>query len=258
MVKREMPEVRYYETFEDDFVVNRGQDYHLPEDYKWIERGLWHRTISKVLCGLFRIVSFFYCKYVLHIKIENGQALNSYKETGCFLYGNHTQMTGDAFGALYVNPHKKAYALAGQANLGIPVLGKILTYIGAIPVADSLKGMKEMKATIEQRIKEKGCIVIYPEAHVWPYYTDIRPFPETSFRYPVECQVPSFCMTTTYQKRKQGDKPKITLYVDGPFYPNTSLKKKEQQRTLRDEIYNCMKERSKNSTYQYIRYERKI
>ena len=47
----------------------------------------------------------------------------------------------------------------------------------------------------------------------------------------------------------------ITIWVDGPFYPDMSLNKKKRQAKLEREIYECMCERSKESTYEYIRYE---
>ena len=53
---------------------------------------------------------------------------------------------------------------------------------------------------IDQIVADKKTILIYPEAHIWPYYTKIRPFPSTSFRYPIKFNVPSFSITTTYQK----------------------------------------------------------
>ena len=62
----------------------------------------------------------------------------------------------------------------------------------------------ELYDAIKKRIEQKKCVVIYPEAHVWEYYTKIRPFPSTSFKFPVNCDVPAFCMTTTYYKRKFG------------------------------------------------------
>ena len=46
------------------------------------------------------------------------------------------------------------------------------------------------------------------------------------------------------------------MYVDGPFFPDESLSKKEQQNQLRDQIEGCMRERSKRSSYEYIRYEK--
>ena len=71
----------------------------------------------------------------------------------------------------------------------------------------------------------KKCVVIYPEAHVWKYYTKIRPYPSTSFKFPVHCNVPAFCMTTTYYKRKLGKKPGIVVYIDGPFMLDNNLTK---------------------------------
>ncbi len=145
--------------------------------------------------------------------------------------------------------------------------------------------MKKFLEAIRTRIGEKSCVILYPEAHVWPWYTGIRPFPDTSFRFPAEIPAPSFCMTTTYQRRKEnpllrmihrlrrkeaakaeGDRseadrerrvrPAITVYIDGPFYPEPGLHRKEQQKKLCEEIHACMERRSKNSTYEYVRYEK--
>lgn len=130
--------------------------------------------------------------------------------------------------------------------------------LGILPIPNSTKRMKEFFKAIKQRMDEKKCVVIYPEAHVWPYYTKIRPFASTSFKFPVEMEMVSFCMTTTYQKRKWGKKPKITIYVDGPFEIDSNLSKKEKQEKLKNDIYQCMKERSEKSTYEYIEYRRDL
>ena len=111
---------------------------------------------------------------------------------------------------------------------------------------------------MEKRLVQGHPVLIYPEAHIWPYYTAIRPFKSTSFRYPIKFQVPSFCYTTTYQRQGKKKKPKMVIYVDGPFYPNKDLLDiKEQQEDLRNQVYNCMVERSKNSNFQYIEYIKK-
>ena len=39
-----------------------------------------------------------------------------------------------------------------------------------------------------------------------------------------------------------------------PFYPNKELPPKQSQKELRDRIYNCMVERSKNSNIEHIKY----
>ncbi len=48
-------------------------------------------------------------------------------------------------------------------------------------------------------------MTIFPEAHVWPYYTGIRPFGEAAFHYPVATGKPVYTMTVTYQRRRWSD-----------------------------------------------------
>ena len=96
--------------------------------------------------------------------------------------------------------------------------------------------------------------MIYPEAHIWPYYIGIRPFPPTSMRYPVDLNAPSFCMTTTYRCRAYGNRPRIVVYVDGPFYPDKTLAPRQRAEALRDRIYATMVKRSAMSDCEYVRY----
>ena len=129
--------------------------------------------------------------------------------------------------------------------------------LGAIPILSNIKAMKNFLNTIEKRIKKGYSITIFPEAHIWPYYTHIRPFKSVSFKYPVEFNAPVFCMTNTYQKRGK-NKIKIVSYIDGPFFADKSLNKKEQKEKLRNQVYECMVERSKNSDIEKIKYISKI
>ena len=62
-------------------------------------------------------------------------------------------------------------------------------------------------------------------------------------------------MTNTYQSYgKKNNKIKIVTYIDGPFFLNEELTVKEQQKDLRDRVYNTMVERSKNSNIEHIKY----
>ena len=54
---------------------------------------------------------------------------------------------------------------------------------------------------------------------------------------------------------KNNDKVKIVTYIDGPFFSNTSLSLHEQKMDLRNQVYNCMVERSRNSNIEYIEYK---
>lgn len=274
--------IRYYQTFTDDFVQSGDQDCRLPEDYVWVRKDLRGRFLAKLIYAAAWLFSLFYCRFYLHVRVVNRSLLKKYRDGGCYLYGNHTQPMGDAFTPAYICTPRHIYTVAGPANLGIPVLGKLLPLMGALPTPGSLSQMRQFLEAIRTRIGEKKCVILYPEAHVWPWYTGIRPFPETSFRFPVEIPAPSFCMTTTYQRKKsrapgflrkpgrdsavedktigtdkgRRARPVITVYIDGPFYPDSSLPKKAQQKKLCEEIHACMVRRSENSTYEYIHYEK--
>ena len=252
--KQTSSEIRYYQSDTDDFVHSKNREYCLPDDYAWLDERPRRRILSAAVYRAAWIFSSFYVRLFRRIKIENRRAVRQCRKSGCFLYGNHTQPVGDVFTPAYICGHQRIYTVAGQENLGLPVIGSLLPYLGALPVPDTLPQMKRFLEAVHRRITEKCCVVIYPEAHVWPYYTGIRPFPLTSFRFPVECDAPAFCMTTTYQKKRHGEKPQITVYIDGPFYPDKKLRKKEAQKKLHDEIFSCMQRRSLHSSYEYIRY----
>ena len=118
--------------------------------------------------------------------------------------------------------------------------------------------MKNFLESIKKKIRKSHAITIYPEAHIWPYYTKIRPFKSVSFKYPIELGVPSFCITNTYQRYgKNKDKIQIVSYIDGPFFPDLSISKPEARKKLRDMVYNQMVERSKENTVEVIKYMKK-
>ncbi len=231
----------------------------IPASYKWLHTNLLYRAVARVLYTIAAAVGFFWSICVMHTKVVNRKAFRECKGKGYFLYGNHTQVIGDVFTpARYIAP-TRLFAVVSAANLGIPVIGKILPMLGALVVPRSLDEMSQLLNAIDYHLKHKRCIVIYPEAHVWPYCSFIRPFPATSFRFPVMYNAPSFCMTTVYHRRRIGKKPKATVYIDGPFYARKDVKPKEAQKILRDEIYECMSKRAKSGTYEYVRYtEQKV
>lgn len=235
-------------------VESRNQNYKVSETYRWVRKEPWFQVLSKMTYWLARLIGAIYCKCFLHISIKNREILKEYRHTGFFLYANHTQEIGDVFLPAWAVRPKRIYTVASTANMGIPVIGKLLPFLGILPVPESASQTRQFLSALDRRIREGCCVVIYPEAHVWPYYTKIRPFPDTSFRFPVEANVPAFCMTLTYQRRRFGKKPKITAYLDGPFLAEQGGHRKAGQKQLKEAIFACMQKRSRMSDYDYIHY----
>ena len=117
-------------------------------------------------------------------------------------------MLGDPFNPMtIVNPYHY-YALAAQANWGIPFLGKYVIPAAGLPVGKNIKQSIRLLKDVKYAYEEKqAAIVIYPEAHLWPYYTKIRPFPATSST-PGHLKAPLLQRLTTYQPCRWRTRPK--------------------------------------------------
>ena len=222
--------------------------------YRYIRDGFFGKAASFFL---YRVIAMPLAGLFLKIKyahgIKNRKVLKKQK-SACFLYANHTSAAADPFIPTFVAFPRRVYVIVNAANVSMPVIGKLTPYMGALPLADDLSAARSFCAAVETRVKQNGAICIYPEAHIWPYCTWIRNFTDASFRYPVKYGVPAYCFTNVYTKRRFFRTPKITTYVDGPFYPDMTLPAARARKKLRDEIYAAMTERSKLSDYDGVIY----
>ena len=215
-----------------------------------IARFFLHRIIAQPIA-----IAYLHFKFA-H-KIVNRKILKPYKKQSLFIYGNHTNTFADPLVPTFVSFPKQAFVIVHANNVSMPVFGKIMPYLGALPLPDNMAAMKNFLSTIRYHVEHKRSIVIYPEAHIWPFYTKIRPFLDVSFKYPVDYKCPVFCFTNVYRKRKFSKNPKMITYVDGPFIPDENLSAKEKRKDLRDKVYRAMCERSKLNNIEIIRYIKK-
>lgn len=241
---------RYYRAFTDDFETG-GQNYVLPEDYRWVRTDPWSRFRSGLIYGLAILFSSVYCGLFLRLRVHGRQKFKGYR--GFFLYGNHTQPVGDVFTpALCVLP-RRIYTVVSPANYGLPGIGPILPYLGALPTADTLKGIRALEEAIDLRLRQGHPIVIYPEAHVWEYYTGIRPFPDVAFKWPVKRGAPTFTMTVTYRKTRGRRRPRMDVYLDGPFFGQGETPR-QKAADLHRQAVEAMTARSRLSDCEWITY----
>lgn len=244
----------YYQNLTDDLVKSAKQDISLPDDYQILPQSPGKQSWAKIIRRLMVIWAHLYQPWA-HVKIIGSEKLPA--TGGYFIFANHTQPLGDVLNPLLAVPADKYYVIASQANWGIPVIGKFVVPYAGLPVGKNLKQAAKLIKATQQVIADQGIVMVYPEAHVWPYFTKIRPFAETSMHFPVMTKAPSFVFTTTYQRHKFGNKPKITIYVDGPFMVDSALPKKAAQAKLHQQISDTMVERTSLNTYNYYQYHQK-
>lgn len=245
--------VRRYSSYDTDFEKTKNEDFKVAEGYHWILRRPIDRVISGVLYGVALFISFFYLRFFLRIRIVGRDKLKESRGEGIFLYANHTQPIGDVLLPAHAVFPKRIYTVVSPANLGIPVIGKLLPHLGALPLTDSLSGLRELSAAIKEHISSGRCVVIYPEAHVWAYYTGIRPISPMSFSHPARLGNAVYCMTLTYQRSRFFSRPRATAYIDGPFFgEGKSVRSREED--LCRQVVECMNERARASNTEYIKY----
>lgn len=251
--------IYYKDELNDEFSKAKIVPRVIDENYKYIHYKLWDFASIFMQNFLSMPIKILYSKIKFRIKYVGKEKLKQYKNTGYFVYVNHTQNFADTFiPSLPIFP-KRNFFIVNPENVSMKFMKNIVELLGALPIPGNKKTMRNFLDAIKMHIEKKHSITIYPEAHIWPYYTKIRAFKAVSLKYPIELNVPVFCMTNTYQSYgKNNNKIKIVTYIDGPFFPNKNLPKNEQKQDLRNQVYNQMVERSKNSNIEYIKYEKSM
>ena len=248
---------RYYrDPLNDDFALNGIEPKPLPENFKYVRRNPFYKIgeffmyfiIAKPIVWLINKIGFGQ-------RFKNHLTVSKRKLKGAFIYANHTQSMADAYTPNLIFCQKNNI-IAGRAAFSIKGIRTLVQMVGGIPLPDSDDLKLSFVRSVQKLTKKGQHITIYPEAHIWPYYTGIRPFTSASFRYPVTANKPVICLTNTYlPKDKKWKRCRLVTHIDGPFYPDPELSQKEAAQKLRDEVYECMIARSQEKKqFEHYRY----
>lgn len=254
--------VIYYEdALNDDFAENNTQTKTVPADFPFAIRNPFWRILEFVFYRLIATpVVYLIGKIGFGLKIKNRKALRQLRGKGFFLYGNHTQNMMDAYTPTIAIFPRHAHIVVGPDAVSVPFVRRCVQLLGGIPLPGNLKGYRPFLEAVHYRIQQKRVVTIYPEAHIWPWYTGIRPFPDGSFAYPVREDAPAVAFVTTFRKRKVFKKlwPCLTVTLSEPFYPDKNLPAHVAKKKLRDEVYGFMCETAAaHDNFVYYEYRQK-
>lgn len=249
----------YTDPLNDDFAGNNIQTRTVDGDFPFASKNvLWNIASFFLYYCIAAPIVWMITKLYLGLKFRNRKAFRRVRKTGCFLYVNHTRDL-DAFLPPMATFPMRAYTIAGADAVSIKGIRNLVLMLGGLPIPTVLSGMPEFLKALDLRYRQHNCVAIFPEAHIWPFYTGIRPYPSTSFRYPAKLNAAVVAMVVTYRKRKGlfrfAKKPGMTVTVSEPFYPDPNLPLKERQEKLREETYRFMKVTAAESeNVEYIHY----
>ncbi len=248
----------YSDELKDDFGTTRNTFTPLPEDYDYKDGNIFFRALSFFLYRFVaRPLAFLYVKIKFSHKFVNKSLLKDIK-IGYLIYSNHVTLLADALIPNLLSVKKRNYILTGKDASSLTGILWLMKCVGNIPLGQTRLQSLKMMRQIKKKLNGGSSITVYPEAHAWPYYTGIRPYDEQSFYYSASASAPVVALTTCFSARRFFKTPKITTFVDGPFYPDPSLSNSENARMLRDKVYSAMCDRAaRYSTYSYYNYVRK-
>lgn len=244
--------VYYYKNeLTDDFAGNNINTKQIPQDFKYVNTNIIYRISAFLFYHIIaRPLVWIIIKILYGSRVKNKRVLKQVRKKGYFIYSNHTGDLLDAFRPNTLVPFsRKNYIISNPDAFSIRGIRTLVSMLGALPIVDGdLKSQKNLLEAVDYRLTQKCSITIYPEKHIWPYYTKIRPFEAGTVHYPVRFNAPVITLTTTYQKwpwpLRFIKKPRAIHYLDGPFYPDETLSKTEAKFKLRNEIYEAMLKRS--------------
>ena len=258
-MKTEEKVIYYTDELNDDFSGLDITVRPLGDKYRYIRSSWLFRAFEWVFYYVVMIpVVYMLQKVFSHQRFANRKVMKQVKKDGCFLVSNHTQVQSDSYiGPLATFP-KKCFIISNPHVLSLRGMRLGMQAYGVIPLGSNLAEKKSFLHCIETRVNQGKAVIVYPEAHVWPFYTKIRPFDYQAFCYIADLKKPMFVLTNCYQKRRLGKRPRIVTYADGPFYPNPSATRIEAAKELRDIAYRTLCDRVQaHTTCEYIRYVKK-
>ena len=163
--------VYYHDPLHDDFAPTNGRirPKQIGADFPYEHKGpLWNALAFVVYRMVMTPFLFLYCKLVFGLRIENRKALRALPG-GYFLYGNHTNTLADAFIPTLLAFPRRANIITSADTVSIPGVRNIVQMLGAIPLANTIEGTRQFLAAMHRRLERGQAVMIYPEAHIWPY-----------------------------------------------------------------------------------------
>lgn len=263
MAKESKGHIFYYsDPLNDDFEkTNTLKRIELPKDYKYIHTNIFYRIYAFLL---FWCIAKPVLKTILFfggVRVKGKKYIKEVKKkgTGGFIYMNHTSFWDMIDIQAAVVPWRRSNIIGYTDTLTLPRFVRFLAIgLGFIPLPSSVSDYRKFDECLKYYYeKHKRFTIIFPEAHIWPYYTKIRPYISTSFKYPAKLNAPVIPITSCFSKKRFFSKPKVTLYISKAIYPKEELSVNENKEYLRNECYKAMCEMAeKYSTYSYYEYKR--
>ena len=173
---------------------------------------LFIRTLALVVIPV-------WAKAVSGYRISGRQNLRKVRGSGVVIIANHVHHLDAPLICGCMNRFRKTRIISLGENFDIPVVGKLIRALGAIPLGGDFAGRQKFNETIEKLLKKKKHVLFFAEGALWPYYKGIRPFMSGGFRFAARLGVPVLPVIIVFEGAEGGGRKRLRLHVGRPLMP---------------------------------------
>ena len=216
------PQITYPENPEEHIVHVKKNKRHkvIDENYKYTTKNPFYHIGSAILRAIAWLLLPLWLKPYTHYKIYGKKNLKKVKRQGVIIIANHVHVTdAPLLASRLFGAGRKVRIITLAENMDIPVASSLMTALGTIPLADTLKGMRNFTETVNNLLSNNKPILFFPESSLWPYYRKLRPFHKGAFTFSVKNNVPILPVMITFVSNKKG-KQKMRVTILEPIHPN--------------------------------------
>jgi len=218
--------------------------YKVDENFSFINKNMFFRLGSTILFYLIAIPLLDIISILWFGLRITGRKNLRYVKGGAVTVTNHVHMLDSPMVACGLFP-KKAHMASLKSNFEIPVIRWLVRMLGGVPIPETPKALNSFMESMRGEL-EKGKIVhFYPEASLWPWHDELRPFKNGAFNLAIRSNVPIVPMVFRFRKAWWPftlikKKPLVTLEVGKPIFPQEEGSDKQRIIMLRDQTHQYM------------------
>lgn len=232
--------------------INMDGYHKVDENYFYLSRNLFEKAFFVCFRFIVMLASFLINSYMFSLKVKGRQNLKNIENA--VVVSNHVHYLDNLVIRQAVFGHR-LYIVVGEFNNRKGLLGKLLRSSGTLPLSTNKRAMINFSKTVNDLLKHKNYLLMYPEEAEWRYYEKPRPFKDGAFHLATSNNVPIIPLFITFQDRKRSKRKKVVAHLLEPIYPKTELTNKENTTFLKEKSFQAFKHKYEDFYQKQLLYE---
>lgn len=195
-------------------------------------------TLSKAFYFTVVPILIVFNKAYLRAKIKNKKNLKKLKG-GAVIVSNHVHMLDSVLSGFVAFPKSVTFTSI-KSNFKMPVVGKIVKGLGAIPIPMTFTENRVFFNELSKKVRNGKYVHFYPEGHLIEGDEQLREFKRGAFKLAVESSSPIVPIRINFIEKKNRKRKRMVVNVGKPIYPNLIISPNAAIDTLKEQTEQAM------------------